>query len=233
MVPGDGKHKNEDDCVEGFVSWPKTGKHMSFDGRYLHAAPPDLMEPGAFQQQIQFEESKDPKQQRILKRRHRRVTFLVNIWLNYQPFDVKPFPESMVDKLSGRDETDRKSLVFDSSSEATRVRSVSTKLEKVVEDEGESYAPEKFTWPMGDCNSNELLEARMPLVSIRKEARHGGNIKIQWEEASERNDEGCFRLFKQPQNTPSDSSLVEAPTTTKRETDAEAENDTKRPRTES
>jgi hypothetical protein len=85
---------------------------------------------------------------------------------------------------------------------------------------------------MGNCNSNELLEARIPLVSIRKEARDGGNVKIQWEEASGTNDEVCFRLFKQPQNTPSDSSL-EPPTTTKRETDAEAENETKRPRTES
>ena len=26
-----------------FLSYPKKGKHMSFDGRYLHAAPGDLM----------------------------------------------------------------------------------------------------------------------------------------------------------------------------------------------
>jgi len=36
----------------------------------------------------------------ILERRHRRVTFLVNILLNYKPFNVHVFPESMIDKMS-------------------------------------------------------------------------------------------------------------------------------------
>ena len=34
---------DEQDQVEGFISWPKKGKHLSFDGRYLHAAPHDFM----------------------------------------------------------------------------------------------------------------------------------------------------------------------------------------------
>jgi hypothetical protein len=40
--------------MEGFVSWPAQGKHTSFDGRYLHAAPCDLLPEGSFEQQIKF-----------------------------------------------------------------------------------------------------------------------------------------------------------------------------------
>ena len=36
----------------------------------------------------------------LLRRRQRRVTFLVNIWLNHKSLNVKPFPESMLDKLT-------------------------------------------------------------------------------------------------------------------------------------
>jgi len=65
-------------AVEAFVSWPAQGKHLSFDGRYLHAAPSDLMEDGAFQRQcaLPFSEDNDDirgeKRKRDI-RRHRRV----------------------------------------------------------------------------------------------------------------------------------------------------------------
>jgi len=36
----------------------------------------------------------------IFERRHRRVTFLVNILLNYKPFNVHVFPQNMIDKMS-------------------------------------------------------------------------------------------------------------------------------------
>lgn len=117
--------------VNGLVSWPKTGKHTSFDGRFLHAAPPNLMEDGMFERQIQYEVSSIPppqhdddnddddkgdeqrqqkdikRKEQLLKRRHRRVTFLVNIWLNYKPFNVEPFPASMIDKMSGSSSRDK------------------------------------------------------------------------------------------------------------------------------
>jgi hypothetical protein len=34
-------------------------------------------------------------------RRGRRITFLVNIWLNYKPLNVEPFPETMLEMMSG------------------------------------------------------------------------------------------------------------------------------------
>jgi hypothetical protein len=46
------------------------GKHVRFDGRYLHGVPEELLRtPGP------------------------RVTFLVNIWINRNVMNIKPFPE--------------------------------------------------------------------------------------------------------------------------------------------
>jgi hypothetical protein len=115
--------------VHGFISWPSVGKHTSFDGRYLHASPTDLMEHRIMERQFQFApripEGKDndhhdvERWNKLQKRRHRRVTFLVNIWLSYRPLDVHPFPETMVDKMSGRDVANRKRLQFSSSSSSS------------------------------------------------------------------------------------------------------------------
>ena len=66
----------ESDIDQACLSWPAVGKHVSFDGRLLHAAP-----------------VKD-SQKRV------RTTFLVNIWLNHKPVGKRPFPAVAVDKLS-------------------------------------------------------------------------------------------------------------------------------------
>ena len=44
-------------AIDGFVSFPKQGKHLSFDGRYLHAAPSDLLKDGLFEEQCKFDKS--------------------------------------------------------------------------------------------------------------------------------------------------------------------------------
>jgi len=53
-------------------SMPKAGKHISFDGRWLHAAPQSLCE-------------HNPN-----KGTGKRITFLVNVWLNHKPQNVVP-----------------------------------------------------------------------------------------------------------------------------------------------
>mmetsp|Transcript_58316 Transcript_58316/g.155869 ORF Transcript_58316/g.155869 Transcript_58316/m.155869 type:complete len:298 (-) Transcript_58316:55-948(-) len=64
-----------------YVSPPKVGKHMSFDGKWLHGASTDIMSvpgpPGS-----------------------KRVTLLVNIWLNHQPLGVENLPDAFRSKLS-------------------------------------------------------------------------------------------------------------------------------------
>ena len=87
--------------MEGYVLWPRRGKHLSFDGRMFHAAPSDLMGEGSFERQcdprssggdnaavIATGDGEDDGDsgggggaRRILARRRRRVKFLVNVLL--------------------------------------------------------------------------------------------------------------------------------------------------------
>jgi len=60
-------------------SCPSAGKHVSFDGRHLHAAPLNLASE-AHRGVAPIEESG--------KWKGKRITFLVNIWLNHRPQSV-------------------------------------------------------------------------------------------------------------------------------------------------
>ncbi|GMH47207.1 hypothetical protein TrRE_jg2693 [Triparma retinervis] len=64
-----------------FMSYPEAGKHMSFDGRFLHLAPTDLMGRGE-------------------KRRGLRYTFLVNVWLNHIPINSDLMPDEFLSNMS-------------------------------------------------------------------------------------------------------------------------------------
>ncbi len=184
--------------VEGYISWPKKGKHLSFDGRYLHAAPCDFMPRELFQKQIQIPEEEltigksdndndSARQKRkVLERRYRRVTFLVNIWLNYKPFNVEMFPESMIDKLSKTDETNKATHVLFQNDEEhvehenkqceTKEHTVSGEL---TSDAKSTY--NEFQWSMGSCNDkNETISMDVPLDKIQQQIG-GGNIKLSWE----------------------------------------------------
>ena len=55
------------ECV---VSWPEWGKQITFDGKFLHGAPAELARGSA--------------------RKEKRVTFLVNVWLNHKPVTAEP-----------------------------------------------------------------------------------------------------------------------------------------------
>lgn len=65
-----------------YISEPIFGKHISFDGRYLHGAPVQLK--NLFMKSLE----RNPAEP--------RVTFLVNIWLNYHPVKVQPIPQSIL-----------------------------------------------------------------------------------------------------------------------------------------
>ena len=227
-----------DESVEGFVSWPSVGKHTSFDGRYLHAAPPDLMgDKNAFEKQIECAAKKDDGTSKAIRRRHRRVTFLVNVWLNYRPYDVNPFPESMVDKMSGGDDKTRKGLKFAVSSannastalhvQKTTIRSnEATEIAPETEKDSSSddvYTSQKFSWPLGDKKSGEKLQCQIPLKSIIKSSQKGGNVQIQWQkkpndvDASPDKDinDVCFRLY----DGKSDATSTSMPTVTSEKND--------------
>ena len=82
-----------EDLVEGFVSWPSVGKHTSFDGRYLHASPLDLMgEEDAFSKQLASTKALfGAELSKAQKRRCRRVTFFFGPYLKDTPAEGCPF----------------------------------------------------------------------------------------------------------------------------------------------
>ena len=210
IVPGcrNAKDRPEDETpMEGFVSWPRAGKHLSFDGRYLHAAPPDLMEEGRFVEQTRLPElqttitteNDETKEQdgtlKLFRRRHRRVTFLVNVWLNYKPIDARMFPETMLDKMTKDDpkkgDHHPSCPMFpprDAQTPQTNDR-LPPERDIVVPTDEALDAPTKiqeFSWPMG-CSS-ERVKVRLPLDQIRSVADDGGNVRIVWKRTD---DKGC------------------------------------------
>jgi hypothetical protein len=120
---------------QAVVSWPDQWKHLSFDGRWLHAVPGDLAIASATPDQ-------------------RRYTFLVNIWLNHIPCDTKLFPASMLDKLSGHEGCAKASCrtrlclrLGDDKEEETTIRSI---ILNPGDNCSFSSSTTPRTWPMGD-----------------------------------------------------------------------------------
>lgn len=69
-----------------FISYPKAGKHLAFDGRLLHGA---------------LHEMSLPTEEPFV-----RVSVLVNMWLGHRPLGVMRLPKQMSQKLSMVDAAD-------------------------------------------------------------------------------------------------------------------------------
>eukprot|EP00986_Skeletonema_menzelii_P003184 scaffold947_cov155-Skeletonema_menzelii.AAC.8 len=97
--------------TKGWLSHPSFGKHVSFDGRLLHGAPGEYFpststrksnddegdsEPQTKKQKV--EEKTDVKEDGALA--GKRITFLVNIWLNHSTMDAVILDDDLVSKLS-------------------------------------------------------------------------------------------------------------------------------------
>lgn len=194
---GDYESPSESEPVKAFLSWPKKGKHLSFDGRYLHAAPSNLSkELNSTNKELNVNTASPIEINETIKkkweRRQRRVTFLVNIWLNYKPFNVDPFPESMIDKLSKvRDDLPRVLFPKDSSGNIIETNSVPVVAHchqgKEIEKDTNTY--KTFVWPMGGSGCNEKIEMELNLSDLQSISKNGGNANLQWKCSSE-NDRG-------------------------------------------
>ena len=88
------------DC-DTFLSYPQVGKHVSFDGSWLHGALPALARPGEDEPSSHTSspkaKSKSPKK---TKTKTKRVTFLVNVWLNHAPSTACRLPDSVASVLA-------------------------------------------------------------------------------------------------------------------------------------
>lgn len=74
------------DC---FISIPKPGKHVAFDGKLLHGAPAELLFFSTVNGSNQNEEDEGL-----------RVTFLVNVWINHKPAAINPLDIGLVNELN-------------------------------------------------------------------------------------------------------------------------------------
>ena len=85
----------ESDASTVWVSCPVQGKHMCFDGRFLHSASAELaheMEGDAW--------DTSNAQGKGKKEEEPRVTFLVNVWLNHRPEAAVPLKDKVASRLS-------------------------------------------------------------------------------------------------------------------------------------
>mmetsp|Transcript_24388 Transcript_24388/g.36179 ORF Transcript_24388/g.36179 Transcript_24388/m.36179 type:complete len:409 (-) Transcript_24388:107-1333(-) len=107
------------DIRKGWLSGPMLGKHVAFDGRLLHGAPATFFR-GISPQEFQLMSNDDERKPAPTKRQKtkekeaesskkekteneatdpRRVTFLVNIWLNHCPLDAELLEDVVAKQL--------------------------------------------------------------------------------------------------------------------------------------
>eukprot|EP01047_Picozoa_sp_COSAG01_P075047 COSAG01_NODE_12734_length_1692_cov_29.150195_1_plen_526_part_01 len=76
-----------------FISYPRTGKHLAFNGRLLHGCPSSCAygsPPTTHQEQDKPGGPRLGRQQR----QQRRLSLLVNVWLNHRPCGVQTLAEA-------------------------------------------------------------------------------------------------------------------------------------------
>jgi hypothetical protein len=103
---------------KGWLSHPRQGKHISFDGRLLHGAPssflPAVKNIVGGTQTIENgwgwtdEEDEPPNKKTKMSPvstvdqspHQKRITLLVNIWINHCPLDAEPLEDDLVEQLN-------------------------------------------------------------------------------------------------------------------------------------
>ena len=93
--------------TQAWVSLPKVGKHIMFTGSLLHAAPSDFLQDADASDSDSSSdessgsggesESSDDEGDATVSLDNKRVTFLVNVWLDHLPSQAGPFPLSLLD----------------------------------------------------------------------------------------------------------------------------------------
>jgi hypothetical protein len=105
---------------KGWISHPRVGKHLAFDGRLLHGAPSTFFPPSrplsneklaAVQtaaeaaRNVPDPSTKEPDKKRpkldssLPSLKEKRITILVNVWVNHCPLDAEPLDDAICDSL--------------------------------------------------------------------------------------------------------------------------------------
>ena len=173
----------------GYASWPRKGKHLKFDGSLLHAAPIDLMPTNSnkFDEYSTHGRSFSRSHQKEEERRCRRITFLVNIWLNYKPVNVKPFPETMLDKLSKHHHQTGNFQLFVNNDRSSGAGNSEEHLipddDHDDNDEHQKRATRNFKWPMGNSDDENIC-VDLPINDIHEKQLNGfGSLRFDIDES--------------------------------------------------
>ena len=100
--PSDPERKSlNGDIRQAWLSGAKYGKHLAFDGRLLHGAPA-LFFPGSSGCSAKVNdggEEPDLKRQKVEETQQKRITFLVNVWVNHCPMDAELLDDDICKKM--------------------------------------------------------------------------------------------------------------------------------------
>ena len=156
-----------DQQPKAILSWPRTGKHLSFDGRLLHAAPFEFMNEGMWNDQIHVPKELEDSVRKVQSRRHRRVTFLVNIWLNYKPFNINRFP--MPEKMTKC----KPDFTLFQGHNLDKVKEIVIPASARI-----------MSWPLGGGDSREVIQMKMDSESVQVNVNDDGvdTIQLTWED---------------------------------------------------
>jgi hypothetical protein len=129
----------------------------------------------------------------------------VNVWLNYRPFNVNPFPETMIGNLSKVDLFGdltlfgRASSESESKCEQNESNKISNGHRSVVINDGKAVTVAldgneskthsadddvklaQKTWSMGQ-KDEETLQVPIPVELIQQDGKNGSDIAIIWNE---------------------------------------------------
>jgi len=87
------------DIRKGWLSHPRVGRHVAFDGRLLHGAPATFFPPQDVGCDTKRRGEDAPPAKRVKPERKLRITFLVNIWINHCPLDPEPLDDEICERL--------------------------------------------------------------------------------------------------------------------------------------
>ena len=92
------------DIRNGWLSYPQKGKHIAFDGRLLHGAPGAFFPP--YNNTLESQNCDSQKRRKLengqIETRSlepKRVTFMVNIWLNHCPIDAELMDQELCQQM--------------------------------------------------------------------------------------------------------------------------------------
>ena len=155
------------------LSRPELGKHLYFDGRYLHGAPADF--DGDIEVNDEEEEEEEEDDDEEESNVPIRITFLVNIWLDHTPVQSTAFPASLSKQMKVK--APSKFQVFWEPLTATSMC-------EIGQQDDESAAIQWSKWAFSDCSRKYSVQ--LPLKAceavhafIAAEQQQGGSMVVQ------------------------------------------------------